>query len=133
MNIPEIREKIKRPGFYEPIAFVFIFILISLASFGLGRLSVQEQKTGDGGVTIIMPDGSIAEKQKLLPNMVTNTVVKETKSTHGEGAVFASKNGTTYYFESCGSSSRIKEENKVWFDTENRAQEAGYHLAKACE
>jgi hypothetical protein len=134
MNIHEIREKIKQPRVYEPIAFIFIFTLISLASFGLGRLSMNGTPMGDGGVTILMPDGSLVQKEKLLSNISSDSTQKTTaQSVATDGSVFASKNGSTYYFVSCGSSSRIKEENKVWFQSDTAAQNAGYHLAKACE
>lgn len=133
MNIHEIREKIKQPSFYEPVAFIFIFILISLTSFGLGRLSIQGGETGDGGVTIVLADGSLVPKENLLSNTAPSKSAQIIKSVHSAGSVFASKNGSTYYFESCGSSSRIKEENKVWFNSETAAQNAGYRLAKVCE
>ncbi len=133
MNIHEIREKIKQPSFYEPVASFFIFILISLGCFGLGRLSAIGFTEGDGGVTIITADRSLVSNQKLLPNSEPILSSEITKSTHTSENVFASKNGTTYYFESCGSGSRIKEENKVWFDTESVAQSAGYRLAKVCQ
>lgn len=132
MNIPEIREKIKQQRLYEPIALIFIFILISLASFGLGHLSAAGTLKEGGGVTIIMPDGSIANNQDLLPYKNESAQKSESGGT-ATGTIFASKNGSTYYFSSCGSSSRIKEENKIWFTDETAAQSAGYRLAKACE
>ncbi len=116
-----------------PILQFFIFTLISLASFGLGRISVlNEGGVGDGGVTIITPDGSLVAN--TVSSVAPGPSVKEiAQSIHKATAVFASKTGTTYYFESCGASSRIKEENKVWFTTAELAQNAGYHLAKTCE
>lgn len=133
MNIPEIGEKIKSHRLFVPILQFLIFTLISLASFGLGRISVLNQGgVGDGGVTIITPEGS--QVTNTVSSTPSSSRVKETvQPTHEATAVFASKTGTTYYFESCGESSRIKEENKVWFTTEQLAQNAGYHLAKACE
>lgn len=134
MNIPEILKKIKQPRIYEPVAFVSIFILISLTSFGFGRLSVIGIDQGDGGVVIQLPDGTIANNDYLLSNQTPITTVSlSTNSQHGAQSVFASRNGSTFYFESCGSGSRIKEENKIWFNTASEAQAAGYRIAKACE
>lgn len=45
--------------------------------------------------------------------------------------VYASSKGSKYYLSNCKSS--IKEENKVYFDTEAEAQNAGYQLSKSCE
>ena len=49
------------------------------------------------------------------------------------GLVAASRNGTRYYYPWCGGISRIKETNKVWFDSEAAAKTAGYTLASGCE
>lgn len=45
--------------------------------------------------------------------------------------IYASKRGTKYYYYNCKSS--IKEENKIYFNTEESAISAGYTLAKTCK
>lgn len=45
--------------------------------------------------------------------------------------VYASSKGSKYYLANCKSS--IKEENKIYFNTETDAQNAGYQLSKSCE
>ncbi len=45
----------------------------------------------------------------------------------------ASKTGTKYYPADCGSVSRIKEENRIYFATENEAQDKGYGRTSACK
>ena len=45
--------------------------------------------------------------------------------------IYASKRGTKYYYFNCKSS--IKEENKIYFNTEESAISAGYSLAKTCK
>lgn len=45
--------------------------------------------------------------------------------------IYASSRGTKYYFYNCKSS--IKESNKIYFETELEAIQAGYSLAKACK
>lgn len=42
------------------------------------------------------------------------------------GSFVASVNGAKYYFPSCAEVRRIKEENKIWFDSEEEAKESGY-------
>ena len=49
------------------------------------------------------------------------------------GLVAASRNGKRYYYPWCGGLNRIKEANKVWFDSEEAAKAAGYTIASGCE
>ena len=44
--------------------------------------------------------------------------------------VYASKKGKKYYFYNCKSS--IKEENRIYFKTEQEVKNLGYILAKTC-
>lgn len=44
----------------------------------------------------------------------------------------ASKNGSRFYPVDCKSSSRIKPENKIYFNTSQDAEKAGYALASGC-
>lgn len=46
--------------------------------------------------------------------------------TSAPGRFVASVNGKKYYRPSCPEVRRIKEENKVWFDSETEAKETGY-------
>lgn len=45
----------------------------------------------------------------------------------------ASKNGTKYHLPTCSGAKRIKEENKIWFDSKTEAEQAGYEPAKNCK
>jgi hypothetical protein len=47
-------------------------------------------------------------------------------SSEPAGAYVASANGAKYYFPSCPEVRRIKEENKIWFDSEEEAKDSGY-------
>ncbi len=44
--------------------------------------------------------------------------------------IYASSKGSKYYLSNCKSS--IKEENKIYFDSEKEAQNSGYTLSKSC-
>ena len=44
--------------------------------------------------------------------------------------IYASSKGSKYYLPNCKSS--IKEENKIYFNTEIEAQNSGYTLSKSC-
>lgn len=49
------------------------------------------------------------------------------------GDLVASKNGTRYYTPDCPGRGRIHEENKVYFNTPEAAEDEGYTLAQACD
>jgi len=42
------------------------------------------------------------------------------------GAFVASANGQKYYFPDCPETRRVNDENKIWFDTAEEAEESGY-------
>lgn len=52
-----------------------------------------------------------------------------------DARVVASKSSSSkkYHYTWCSGASRIKEENKLWFDNELAAQSAGYSLADNCK
>ncbi len=52
-------------------------------------------------------------------------------STDSNSKIYASSKGSKYYFPNCKSS--IKEENKIYFNSEIEAENAGYSLAKTCK
>lgn len=92
--------------------------LIGMIGFGLGRLSVLVPHKTPLTITEELP-----AHQKLQES--TGSASKS-----GE-EVYASKNGSAYYFPWCKNA--IKEENKMTFSSEREAQNAGYTLAKNCE
>ncbi len=49
------------------------------------------------------------------------------------GQVVASKSGSKYFLPWCGSVSRIKDTNKVWFASVEEAEAAGYQPAGNCK
>lgn len=98
----------------KSIALVSIIVLSCTASFGLGRLSVAEQARANDDVEIIVP--------KLGALGIDESNYK----------YLASKSGTRYYPIGCKSANRIKDENKVYFNTLEEAQEGGLTLASGC-
>ena len=128
MNIQELQQKIKyymNEYITDEICIVAVIILVGLASFGLGRLSfIDEQKIP---VSI--------EYSKTAPANVLNSTrdfENQTKIATG-GLLVASKNGSKYHFPWCSGAQRMKEENKIWFESKKEAQGAGYEPAKNCK
>ena len=46
--------------------------------------------------------------------------------------VVASKNSDKYHYTWCAGSNKIKEENRVWFNSDKEAEDKGYTLAGNC-
>jgi hypothetical protein len=103
-------------------------VLVGLTAFGLGRLSV----IGEEGPRLIvrLPDGTTQTAATYAATVATKAPVAPEAAA---GEIVASKNGTKYYTPGCSGSSRIKEENKVFFATIESAEAAGYSKAANCQ
>lgn len=96
----------------KDIFLVFLIILTSIASFGLGRLSkIEENKT---------PIQIKFTQQTLNDNQI-------------KGEYVASKNGSRYYLPWCSGVKKISESNKVWFNSKKEAESKGYSHATNCK
>jgi hypothetical protein len=98
---------------------VIIVILVALASYGLGRLSKIEEN-------------------KVPIRLIENTTAPATAGAVLEsqpkiGKYLASKSGAKYHLPWCSGAQRIKEENKIWFETKEDAEKAGYGPAANCK
>lgn len=114
MNIPDGVQKFKpvQAGLRYDLVVVVIFVLMATASFGLGYLAGKD--TSATPVRIEYP-----QEAAVLSGGV-------------EGKYVASISGTKYYLKFCSGASRIKEENKIYFDTKVEAENAGYEPARNC-
>ena len=107
-----------------------VVFLVGIIGFGLGRLSylipekaplrIVENAIEKDTATEIRQSGTC--QQGTACNAPTHTL---------EQRIVASKNGSTYYFPWCSNS--IKEENKIYFQSDDEATKAGYRLAKNCQ
>lgn len=109
-----------------------VIFLTGLGGFGLGRLSVlwpqkEPIKIIDNGVATSTESGRVLPSaEKAIGN--TASVVSSIK-----GKYVASKSGTAYHFPWCPGALRIKEENKIWFETKEEAEARGFKPAGNCE
>ena len=109
-------------------AFLTILvILVASGSFGLGRLSGLETVKKDVGIEF--PKGQAAAVGAAFAT--TSPQVKIPQKTSGK--YVASKNGTKYHLTTCSSGKSISEKNKIWFDTKEEAETAGYTPAANCK
>ncbi len=118
-----------------PLFISLCFILLGLASFGLGRLSALEDRRE--AVVIDNKFAQIFEEQsRVLQTNEFLTVPTESVSTKPaspeSGVYVASRNGSRYHLPSCSGAQRILEENKVWFSSREEAEKAGYTPAQNC-
>ena len=106
---------------------------IALISFMLGRLSKKEVP----GLKIKYPSEYSSNfeslNQNLLAQPVLNNQNKNVSESRSEKFYFASKNGNKYYSIECSSGKNIKKENKIYFSSKEKAEQAGYELSSACK
>lgn len=92
---------------------VLLVVLVGFASFGLGRLSALEEQRP--AVT------------------VTKAAVNNEQPMRIGGQLVASRKGSKYHFPWCPGARAMNENNKIWFDSIEDAQRAGYTPAGNCK
>jgi hypothetical protein len=124
-------ERIKAYLGDDTVFFALLIILVGVASFALGRLSVSSLALSSQPVSIILSTSN-SESQPVndldSDSALTNVVQAESNS----GKFVASKNGTKYHLPWCSGAKNIKEDNKIWFIDEPAAKAAGYTPAANC-
>lgn len=122
--IQDIRAKIKEflRLLRADLFIIVVIALVSLASFGLGRLSVLYGDEGRDRLEIVYPDGQEAT--------VFEAAALKSPET---GAYVASISGSKYHRPDCPGAQTIKEENKLYFATKAEAEAAGYTPAANCK
>ena len=122
--LPKLLEKIKT---YQYLIFlVLCFGLISFISFNLGKINALEKspiKVGESGnlkADIYSSAQGGRKNQTETKKLDTRVVVSKTSTSK------------KYHYSWCASASKIKEENKLWFNSDKEAEAAGYTLAGNC-
>lgn len=121
--ISDLREKIKnnsKEGRGEQIAIIALIFLTGFSGFALGRLSRLESEK-----TPIKIEKSKASASAILSGKNMERAIS--------GGVVASKYGSVYHFPWCSGAERMKTENKIWFESIEKAKEAGLRAAKNCK
>lgn len=115
-----------------------LVFLISMASFGLGRLSAIwpakepikiDEPAGNDEVDKTVPASNFIKPrfQRDDPSISSAQTISSS-----QGNFVASKNGSSYHLPSCPGALNIKEGNKIWFRTKEEAAAAGYKPAGNC-
>jgi len=119
-------EKLKAFIMDDAYFYTVLIVLVSILSFGLGRLSMQDEQSS-AKPQIVLTEQSASVITSDPDTSVDMPLGKES------GALVASKKGTKYHLRSCPGASQMNDENKVYFASEAQAQAAGYTPAANCK
>ena len=133
MSIHDIAHKIKgRVGDDRSMLYnIAIIVVVGIFAFWLGRLSNSDKntdKSSQESIVISNNSPTLNKNNQLKSNSSDNSV-----DTVEKGKYVASKNGKLYYTLSCAGVKRIKEENKVYFDTAQDAEKIGLTRSASCK
>ncbi len=136
-----MREIVKKPAVYRSL-----YIAVALiAAFFLGVIAEYSIQNRGNDPVVVLPkqpiplalqykNGGSQNPADFAPAAdPTTPSVASVASGSPEKAFVASKTGTKYYPADCGSVTRIKPENRVYFGSEQDAQDKGYTRSDACK
>jgi len=125
-NIKSIINKLK---YYLPILIIILFSVLSYQMGHIGKLHDNNDKNKENTSFEYLDNFNGLEELGTSPD-TPNSAKNEPKIE--DYPIYASKNGSKYYFANCSGLGRIKAENLVGFNTEKEAQERGYEIALNC-
>lgn len=115
---------------FEVLMIILSCVLIGGTSYMIGTMNMNESQGRD--IQIIYPaEIAIKVDDTQGGDAVQNVSSKQTNTVSGQ--IVASKNGTRYYYSHCTGINRIKEENKIYFQSKEEAEARGLTLASACK
>ena len=114
----------------QDFLIVIIVILVGLGSFELGRLSKVDNSSG-----IKIQNTPESEEINQDANQPANVISATNLNTLNNSTknFFASSKGSKYYPVGCTAGKTIKQENRVYFETREKAEQAGYNLSTSCK
>jgi hypothetical protein len=107
------------------IFIVLVVILVALIAFGIGRLSVPKSEP------ILIKNLEQGNVEQLMSEQSVSAST-DAETTADKGKVVGSKNSDKYHLPECPGAKQISEQNKVWFDSIEAAEKAGYKPAGNC-
>ena len=113
----------------KPVYLILTIVLVAVGSFYLGKMSNSTQSNENVNI-VNSKGGRVAGDYKPKDGIISNKPPLQIEGL--EAKYVASKNGKLYYRIGCGSSSRIKDENKVFFESANEAESAGFQASASC-
>ena len=114
----KIKGYLKESG--KDLLLGLIVFLVALASFGLGRLSAVWPKSH--AITIRQSEHTANLSLGARVGGKESGLASTTRQKDLHGMYVASKNGTAYHFPWCPGAQKMKEGNKIWFQTKEEAE-----------
>ena len=104
-----------------------VVFFVGMAGFGLGRLSILWPEKEP--ITITTPEtrNTTSKETAEISDSIKNNASPDTRRKY-----VGSKSGAAYHFPWCPGALKIKEQNKVWFQTKEEAEKKGYKPAGNC-
>lgn len=138
MSLPEQIQKIKGFfRFYDGYVGTTLHILLLLGiGFGGYFIGLESQKAGlhsqNPGIAVFAPASESLPMGRLAVDGESSALDVTAKEGRSAGAFVASSKGTKYHRIDCSGAKTIKEENRIYFDSPQAAQKAGYSPAGNC-
>jgi hypothetical protein len=110
---------------FQDIFVILMVILVALISFGIGRLTAPKSEPIQikNLEKASIEDINFENQEKVYPPTTEQSDV---------GQVVGSKNSDKYHLPDCPGAKQISEQNKVWFNSIEEAERAGYKPAANC-
>ncbi len=111
-----------------------VLVLVGIVSFGLGRLSNQDDQVMLAQSAAVSHISDTNGPQALVaPQATTSEVLPTLVPATSTAPFIASKSGTKYHKVTCPGAKTIKDSNKIYFQSESDAEAAGYSRAANCK
>lgn len=120
--LSQIKNFIKRNN--TDIFIVLTVTLVALISFGIGRLTAPKTEP----IQIKNLEKADIEQLEIFAEQENS---EDLKAEH-RGKVVASSKSDKYHLPDCPGAKQISEQNKIWFDSIEAAEKAGYNPAGNC-
>ena len=121
----------------DTVYMAVLLVLVGIASFGLGRMSVNLPQ--NQSATVAQSQINIPNNPELPPISTTTqsgpvqTIASSPPVENTPQNFVASKSGTKYHALTCPGAKQIKDTNKIFFATELEAEASGYTRASNCK
>jgi hypothetical protein len=104
---------------------VLVVILVALICFGIGRLTTPKSEP------VLIKNLERAFPSSFRSEEGGQASVEDIKTDY-QGKVVGSKNSDKYHLPDCPGAKQISEQNKIWFNSIEEAEKAGYKPAANC-
>ena len=131
-DIVPVGEKPKK-SLKSHVSNVSLIFLVAFASFGLGRLTIYEERSVPVEIKFSQAPSSILQGSSEVVSETGEVRGVSTTGTEVGGEVVASKSGKKYHYPWCAGAKQIADKNKITFASTDEARKAGYTPAANCK